>query len=454
MANFASLGFIFRFLPIFFLVYYFVAPKYKNIVALVGSLAFYALGEPVYLALLILLTGVNFYFSNLSFRARKSTSKKQKRSKIYMIVIVCLDIAVLMTFKALTFLATDILFPIGLSFYIFKMLSFQIDVYTRKIANGPSLIETATYFTLFAQIAQGPIMRYSDGEFSSHKKITLSDIESGFVYFAIGLGMKVLLADRIGILWNDIKMYGYESISTPLAWLGAFAYSFELYFDFWGYSLMASGIMVAMGYSFIENFNHPYSSKSISEFYRRWHVTLGNFFKDYLYIPLGGNRSGKFKTALNLMIVWLITGIWHGNGLNFILWGVVLGILVILEKFVWGKFLSEHGIVGNVYVIFIIPLTWVIFAIDNFKDMGMFFQRLFPFFGTASIVDSSDIWQYLGDYWWLFVLSIVLCIPKIAELFDKYKKKLPVLIGLFLLFWYSVYFCAVSEGNPFMYLNF
>lgn len=454
MASFTSLTFLFRFLPVFLITYYFVPSKYKNLVALLGSLVFYSLGEPLLVLLLVFLSLANFFIANAACRAKKSTSKKKNRQKIYFILVLVLDLLVLFTFKGLIAAGADVLLPLGLSFYIFKMISYQIDVYKGEIKEGPSILSAMTYFCIFPQVSQGPIMRYKDGDFDSEKKITLEDIENGLRYFIPGLAMKVLLADRIGILWNDLGMYGYESISTPLAWLGAFAYSFELYFDFWGYSLMAEGLMVAMGYEFIENFNHPYASKSISEFYRRWHMTLGAFFRDYVYFPLGGNRCKRWKMILNLAIVWILTGVWHGNSLNFILWGAVLGLLIIIEKLFLGKYLKKNNIIANIYVVLIIPLTWVVFAISDFSKMGIYFSRLFPFFGSSNLIDSTDILSYLKDYGLFFIAGVILCVPKITELFRKYKEKIPVTIGLFLLFWYSVYFCTISEGNPFMYLNF
>lgn len=454
MASFTSLGFLFRFLPIFLIVYYFVPSKFKNLVALLGSLVFYSLGEPIFVFLLIFLSLVNFFIANASCRAKKSTSKKKNRPKIYLILVILLDLISLVTFKVLIAAGFNVLLPLGLSFYTFKMLSYQIDVYRGTIKEGPSILEVITYFCIFPQVAEGPIMRFREGDFLNEKKITLLNIENGLRYFIPGLAMKVLLADRIGILWNDLGMYGYESISTSLAWLGAFAYSFELYFDFWGYSLMASGLMVAMGYEFIENFNHPYASNSISEFYRRWHITLGSFFRDYVYFPLGGSRTSKPKMVFNLSLVWILTGIWHGNSLNFILWGVMLGLFIILEKLFYGEFLKKNRIIGNIYVLILVPLSWVVFAISDFTKMGTYFSRLFPFFTTAQVVDQGDIFTYLGDYWYLIIAAVLLCIPKITDLFRKYKDTVVVKILLVLLFWYSVYFCTISEGNPFMYLNF
>ena len=454
MISFTDLTFLFRFLPIFLLAYYLVPAKYKNIVMLVGSIAFYAFGEPVSIFLLLGLTVVNYFLALYSSRKSHNESKN-KKNKILFIGVIVLDIAVLAAFKCLATFVDNSLWPLGLSFYLFKMISFQLDLRKGKFKDMPSFWNLCTYFVMFPQVTQGPIMRYEEGAFEEEKKLSWEKAEEGLKYFILGFAMKTILADRIGILWNDLGMYGYESISTPLAWLGAFAYSFELYFDFWGYSLMSSGILVALGYDFIENFNHPYASKSISSFYRNWHVTLGAFFRDYVYFPMGGSRCDKKRMCINLGVVWILTGLWHGNGINFLMWGVILGILIILEKLFYGKKLESIPVAGNVYVCILIPLTWVVFAINNVSDMGVFFSRLFPFFGKASgVVNANDVLDYLRDYWVLFAASIVLCIPKCAQIYKKYSKHCITSILLVILFWISIYFSASQAGNPFMYLNF
>lgn len=456
MVNFTSLEFLFRFLPVFLLAYYLVPSKFRNAVLLLGSLVFYAFGSPMYIFVLAGLTVMNYLFASFSFKSRVGESKKhiRKRKNRNMIIAVAIDLTFLVTFKIIATFINSSVWPLGLSFYIFKMISFQVDVLRGDIELKPKFVDVATYFTMFPQVTQGPIMRYEDGELFNEKKLSFEKAEEGLKYFIIGFAMKVILADRIGILWNDLGMYGYRSISTPLAWLGAIAYSFELYFDFWGYSLMAAGIMVALGFEFIENFNHPYASLTISEFYRRWHMTLGSFFRDYVYFPLGGSRCNKKRMCVNLALVWVLTGLWHGNGLNFLIWGAVLGILIILEKLFYGKFLNEKKIFGHIYVIVLIPLSWVIFAIGNLRDLGAYFGRLFPFVPTTAVVDTKDFVSYLGDYWWMFLLGILLCIPKISELYERFKDTWVVRILLVILFWISIYFSASSAGNPFMYLNF
>lgn len=458
MVNFAGLEFIFRFLPVFLILYYIVPVKHRNMVLLAGSIIFYAVGEPYFIALLIVLTGINYYIgkkvSNLSGGFKIHNWQKIQRKKL-LITILSLDIAVLVIFKGLSTFVDGSFFPIGLSFYIFKMISYQVDLYKGEISGKTDLKTTALYFTMFPQVISGPIMRYNDGEFGDNRKYSLEQFEDGLKYFVAGLGMKVLLADRLAILWNDLQMIGFQSISTPLAWLGAAGYSLQLYFDFWGYSLMASGLLLMMGFDFIENFHHPYASGSIGEFYRRWHITLGNFFRDYVYIPMGGSRCRKKRLVINLAVVWLLTGIWHGNGINFVIWGVVLGILIILEKLVYGKALQKVRVLGSLYVIFLIPLTWVIFAITDIKQLLIYFGRLFPFIGGAGIaVNSQDIVKYSRNYGGLFIAGILLCIPAVFDFLEKHRKNPLVVLLLAAVFWYSVYFMSSSAGNPFMYLKF
>ena len=366
-----------------------------------------------------------------------------------------MDVAVLIAFKALGVFVSGSLLPLGISFYLFKMISYQADLYRGEIADSPGFMDTALYFMVFPQIAQGPIMRYEEGRTYALRYYSLEGFEDGLQYFVIGLSMKVLLADRLAILWKDLQMIGYQSISTPLAWLGAVGYSLQLYFDFWGYSLMASGLMVMLGFDFIENFHHPYASKSISEFYRRWHMTLGSWFRDYVYFPMGGSRCGKGKMVFNLVVVWLLTGLWHGEGVNFLLWGAILGLLIIMEKLWYGKYLQKLPVLGHIYLVILIPLSWVVFAITDPGQLGTYFCRLFPLLGNGGVaVNAQDIVKYLQGYGGLLAIGIVLCIPAVFDFYEKHKKNPVVILMLFVLFWISIYFVSSTAGNPFMYLNF
>lgn len=458
MVSFSSLEFLFRFLPVFLILYFAVPVRYRDTVFLVGSLFFYGVGEPAFVLVLIVLTMINYAMGRRIWKLGEGFTihewQKNKRKR-YMIQAVALDVAALAVFKGLAVFVDNALLPMGISFYIFKMISYQADLVRGEIWSKPDFRKTALYFTMFPQVVQGPIMRYNEGEFDREKTSSLEQFEEGLKYFAVGLGMKVLLADRLAILWNDLQMIGFQSISTPLAWLGAAGYSLRLYFDFWGYSLMASGIMVMLGYEFIENFHHPYAARSVGDFYRRWHMTLGSWFRDYVYIPLGGSRCRKRRLILNLAIVWLLTGIWHGNGFNYVIWGVALGALIIFEKLWYGKFLKKIPILGNLYVLVVIPLTWVVFAITDLKQLGIYFGRLFPFFGGAGqAVNRMDIVRYGQNYSVYLIAGILLCVPGVFQLFEKHKKNPVVVVLLGIVFWASVYFLSSSAGNPFMYLNF
>lgn len=458
MVNFAGMEFIFYFFPVFLLIYHLIPIKYKDVVLLLGSYLFYASGDLKYVLLLLLLTLCNYFMGQQIHKLSegyKMHSWQRTERKKKLAFIISLDVTVLLVFKMLAVFVDSSLFPLGLSFYLFKMISFQVDYYRGEIFEKTSFLSVAVYFSLFPQVISGPIMRYNEGTEPQNRIYCLSQLEDGMKYFAAGLGMKVLLADRLAILWNDLQMIGYQSISTPLAWLGAAGYSLQLYFDFWGYSLMASGILVCLGFDFIENFHHPYASGSIGEFYRRWHMTLGRFFRDYVYIPLGGSRCRKNRLILNLMIVWLITGLWHGNGVNYLLWGAVLGLFIMLEKLFYGERLKKLPVLRNLYVLFLIPLTWVIFAITDLHQLLIYFGRLFPVFGVTGIaVNTGDFLKYAGTYGKLFLAGGLLCIPGVFDFLEKHRKNPLVIAGLLLIFWYSVYFMASSGENPFLYFQF
>ncbi len=443
MVNFAGMEFIFRFLPVFLIIYYVVPKRFRETVLLFGSIVFYAVGELLFIPVLLVATGLNFWLA------------KRKKKKQMMVIAIIIDVLILVVFKGLSVWVSSDLLPLGISFYMFKMISYQVDLYREEISPSPSLKNAALYFCMFPQVISGPIMRYEEGDFDFPRECSLEKFEDGLKYFIIGFGMKVLLADRLAIFWNDMQMIGFASISTPLAWLGAAAYSLRLYFDFWGYSLMAAGLSVMLGFPFIRNFNSPYGARSISEFYRRWHMTLGSWFRDYVYIPMGGSRVNKGRIVLNLLLVWLLTGIWHGSGVNYVIWGLLLGVLVVSEKLFTGKFLNKIPVLGNIYIIVLIPLTWVVFAINDLKELGTYFSRLFPFFGeVGGYINRSDFSNYLQTYGVLLTAGILLCIPGVSKLYEKYKKNILVSIMLVVLFWFSVYFLVSQAGNPFMYFKF
>ena len=463
MVNFSGLEFIFRFLPVFLIIYWIIPSRYRDALLFVGSLVFYAFGAKLFVILLFLLVLVNYVLGEMVWVMPGRRRKVQQRQML--VTIVTVDVIVLIVFKILALKVKASLLPLGLSFYIFKMISYQADLYLGRMRRRPSFMQAAAYFTMFPQIAQGPIMRFSQGWIEKptnvrrqtvylERSVSLAKVEDGICFFAMGLGMKILIADRLGILWNEIIKIGFESISTPLAWLGAVGYSLELYFDFWGYSLMAAGIGLMLGFRFVQNFIHPYAACGIADFYRRWHATLGSWFRDYVHIPLGGSRCGTFAVIRNLMIVWLLTGFWHGGTLNFVIWGLVLGLLIVWEKFVVKGLIRRVPLIGHLHVIVLIPLTWVIFAISDLKELGIYFTRLFPFFGTGTAVNPGDFAKYMGIYWPFLTAGILLCVPVFYNLVI-WKRRNPIVIALLaVVFWCSVYFSSISAGNPFMYFSF
>lgn len=450
MINFSDLTFIFRFLPVFLIAYYLTPITYRTWTLLIGSLAFYAVGDIRLFPALLGAVLVNYLFGRANFGEKK---------KLLLAFAVCLDALMLIEFKLIGQFINNSFLPIGISFYTFKMISYQVDIYKGKIEKEPKFVDVAAYFTMFPQVTSGPIMRYSDFEALELKEKfgdILEQIEDGLKFFVLGCGFKVLLADHFAMLWKDIGTIGYESISTPLAWIGAVTYSLQLYYDFWGYSLMAAGLGVMLGFPFITNFDQPYSSGSISEFYRRWHATLGSWFKDYIYIPLGGSRKGTGRTFLNLLVVWLITGFWHGVTLNFILWGLILFVFIALEHFViMPKLPKTLGkIIGKINVLVFIPLTWVIFAIANPMQLLEYFKRLFPFFGEGISVNQNDFIKNLGIYGGFLAVGIILLLPGLYRFFVKNRKHPVINVFLFILFWACVFSLSNAAGNPFMYFKF
>lgn len=456
---FSSLEFLFRFLLVFLVIFYLTPVKYRKIVLFIGSILMYACGEPRFVFLLLACTALNFLIGknmkvdiDSPFIHSKWRDKKRRK---WLLLALITDVGVLAFFKIGNVVDSNILLPLGISFYTFKMISYQMDVFRGKVEADNSFWSFGSYVCMFPQLTSGPIMRYDDAsEGLEHLGCTPEQFEEGLRLLVIGLGAKVLLADRLGILWNDIQTIGFESISTPLAWLGAFTYSLQLYFDFEGYSLMAVGIGMMIGMPYIKNFDQPYMATSVSDFWRRWHMTLGSWFRDYVYIPMGGNRKGVPRLLLNLCVVWLLTGLWHGSGVNFLIWGITVGLFVIVEKLFYGKWLSRHKLVSHIYVWIVIPLTWVIFAVTSLPDLGIYFGRLFPFFGIGETLNPQDIFKYFSMYWWLLLAGIFFCIPGVSAWFNKHRKSWYANALLLVLFWMAVYQLTNAANNPFMYFRF
>ncbi len=472
MINFSDLIFIFRFLPVFLIAFYITPAKFRTWTLLLGSLMFYVVGDLKMFPVLLGAVIINYLFG----MALRGSGKK-----LLLGFVLFLDAAMLAEFKILGQFVDQSLMPIGISFFTFKMISYQVDNFRGEFEKEPGFVEVAAYFCMFPQVVSGPIMRFSDyrenklllkrevdeevdffdlDEEEAKKKTDesgiLEKIEDGLRFFTVGLGMKVLLADHLAMLWKDIGTIGYESISTPLAWLGAATYSLQLYFDFWGYSLMAAGIGVMLGFPFVINFDHPYASKSVAEFYRRWHVSLGNWFRDYIYFPMGGSRHGNLRTIINLLVVWIITGFWHGVTFNFVLWGVILFAIIVAERFFVFKKLPSYlgSLIGRINVLVLITLTWVVFAIPDRVMLEDYFLRLFPIYGQGISVNQGDFIKNLEIYAVVLIPGLLLLIPGIFRFFEKNRKRPVFTVLLLVLFWACIFSLSNAAGNPFMYFRF
>ncbi len=452
---FNSVDFLLKFLPIFLLIYYITEARYRNVVLFIGSIYFYAYGEPVYVLLLLASMVVNYEVGKRLDIKRKT---KQTKRRLLFWATAAADVAVLAFFKFIpeVFLANVKLgLPLGISFYTFQVLSYLVDVYRGDIRTEHSFVKLGTYISMFPQLVAGPIVTYSEvSRELKFRRCTLAQFDGGLKRFVWGLSMKVLLADRLAILWHEIQTTGFVSISTPLAWFGAVGYSMQIYFDFYGYSLMAVGLGEMLGFSLPENFDMPYISKSVREFYRRWHMTLGRWFRDYVYIPLGGSRKGVFRTVLNLLAVWILTSFWHGGSPNFLIWGLSLWLLITLERLLdKNNRIKKSRVLSHLYVLFVIPLTWMCFAITDISELQVYFGRMFGF--TAGInVNPADFVKAAGNYGVLFVVGIFMCTPISKKLFERYRNKLVGMLVLAALFWWCVWRIMTEGNNPFMYLRF
>mgnify|MGYP001047369276 FL=1 len=469
---FSSIAFIMYFMPVFFLVYYILPASYKNAWLFLASLGFYyygVRGNPGYLLLMIMSVVVNFVAGKLI-----EAQKTKRARKAWLVVGIVYDLGWLILFKYLGFLIENLnalfgamhvkaqletwnlILPIGISFYTFQIISYLVDVYRRETKAEKSLISLGTYLCMFPQLIAGPIVNYHLIQEQLHKrKHSMVKVESGLKVFALGLAYKVLLANRVGHLWTEVTAIGYESISTPLAWMSIVAYSLQLYFDFYGYSLMAIGLGRMMGFDFPQNFNNPYMAVSMTDFWRRWHMTLGGWFREYVYIPLGGNRGGFAKTVRNMFVVWLLTGLWHGASWNFVLWGLLLFVLLFVEKAGLGKVLERHKALGHIYMILWIPLSWLVFVITDLSQLGIYLQKLFPFFGsTGTVLFQGDYLKYGKTYGIYLVLGILFATGVQEKLLKKNKNRLWVILLLLALFWASVYCMYLGMDDPFLYFRF
>ena len=450
---FSSVEFLLWFLPIFFILYALFPERFRNVLLLAGSLVFYALGEPRFLLLLVVSVLVNYLIGILLGAG--------DRHRGVLFFAITGNVGILLLFKVAMRGAA---IPLGVSFYTFQILSYLIDVYQGTIPAERSLIKVATYVTMFPQLVSGPIVNYSEvSDAMAKRRMTWQSVQSGLKLFTLGLAAKVLIADRVGLLWNDVQVRGFESISTPLAWLGAIAFSFKIYFDFYGYSLMAMGLGAMMGFRYPENFRNPYMAISVRDFYRRWHITLGRWFCNYIYIPLGGNREGELCTARNLLIVWALTGLWHGSSGNFLIWGILLWALIVVERLIDG-FLNRYSngeeniwkrlhVLPHLYVLAVIPVTWMCFAITDVKELAVYLGRMFGQMPQYTVMPND--WRVaLQNYGGLFVLAFAASTPLVMRLYRRWKESAVVNVLLALLFWICVWRIMEEGSNPFLYFKF
>lgn len=410
---FSSTIFLCVYLPLVLLGYYICPKKGRNLFLLIVSLVFYAWGEPKYVFLMIFSILVNYIFGRLMDKNRG----RQKRMKLLLVLSVVIDLGLLSVFKYTDFIITNvnaifgssfdllnIALPIGISFYTFQAMSYTIDVYRNDVRVQKNLIDFGMYITMFPQLIAGPIVRYADVQDQlAERSVTTADFSEGVMRFVVGLGKKVLLANQMGAVWSEIYALGGD-VSALMAWTGAIAYTFQIYFDFSGYSDMAIGLGRMFGFKFPENFRYPYQSVSITDFWRRWHITLSTWFKEYLYIPLGGNRCGLARQALNLLIVWSLTGFWHGAGWNFVMWGLYYFVILFIEKLILLKALDKlPKLFRHVYALLLIVIGWVIFASD---DVGVLLPYLGSMFGANGAVGGMDVYTLFTKA----VLLIICCV--------------------------------------------
>ncbi|MCI8402788.1 MAG: MBOAT family protein [Lachnospiraceae bacterium] len=485
---FSSLPFLLGFMPVFFILYYLLPDDNKNPALFLGSVIFYGVGtwgHPLYLLFLLCSMAVNI---RLGQRIRSEIRRRRRilrpdecrtfagipkdAGRRYLYLGLLWNFGILFFFKYMGFVGENLnrllpdglaVFPTsrpelppGISFFTFQVVSYLIDLCRGADYEAKASLSVGTYLCMFPQLIAGPIITYKEVEAPlCRRRHSLPLLDRGLREFSIGLGFKVLLANRIGGLWREVNAIGYESLSTPLAWMGIAAFSFQLYFDFYGYSLMARGLGFMLGMRFPVNFSYPYTALTMTDFWRRWHMTLGQWFRDYVYIPLGGSREGRGRTFRNLLIVWLLTGIWHGASWNYLLWGLLLFLLIALEKLGLKKIFSQIPLLGHLYMLLAIPLTWLVFAVTDLRQIPVYLGRLFGSpAGTGAAVFSQDYIKYGRIYGLLLIVCLVFCTPLPRRLYDRYSHSWPVSVGLLAVFWLSVFYLYIGLNDPFLYSQF
>ena len=460
---FSSILFLFRFMPAAFAIYYLVPRRFKNFTLLVLSLIFYSWGEAKYFPIMIASTVVDYTASGL-IESHRNNKLICRLGLIYSVVF---NLGMLGFFKYTNFFVGNLnalfglslptisfVLPLGISFYTFQTMSYTIDVYLGKVKAERNIIDFGAFVVLFPQLIAGPIVRYTDiNRELKERQINLPQIQDGIKLFILGLGSKVLIANNVGALWTEIEAIGagegFLSISTPLAWMAVFAYSLQIYFDFSGYSLMAIGLGKMLGFEFPKNFDFPYISRSFTEFWRRWHMTLGSWFREYLYIPLGGNRVSRPRLYFNLFVVWAATGFWHGASWNFIFWGLFFFVFLVIERMGFKQVLERHSAFSHVYVIFFLLLSWALFAVTDLGMLGDLFTRMFVPAGGVDWI------YYLRNYIVVFILGTVLSTPALKGLYLRLEKNNVFCLVFFgAIFLASTAYLVDATYNPFLYFRF
>ncbi|MGG4446505.1 MBOAT family O-acyltransferase [Brevibacillus porteri] len=466
---FSSLIFLFQFLPAVLLVYYVSPKKLRNAVLFAASLIFYAWGEPVYIIIMIFTT----VFDYINGLVIDKYSHRKPIARAVLFGSICGSLAILSFFKYAGFVVSnvndlfglhiqvaDLPLPVGISFYTFQTMSYVVDVYHGKVPAQRNIIAFGTYVTMFPQLVAGPIVKYGDiAEQLVFRKVTLEQFGEGVEWFIRGLAKKVLLANNIGLLWTNVKSTPMEDLTVLSAWLGILAFTFQIYFDFSGYSDMARGLGKMFGFDLPENFKHPYISRSVSEFWRRWHISLGSWFREYVYIPLGGNRVGLGKQFRNLLIVWFLTGLWHGASWNFIVWGLYFGCFVAFEKLFLLKWLKRWpNWAGHLYTLMIVVVGWVLFEFEHLPSAWMFIRAMFGF-GGHEWVDRQALYD-LTTYGGLLVLLALCATPLPRKGLQQMKARwnsvsmiAALALSIISLVLSSAYL-VFEDFNPFLYFRF
>ena len=465
---FSSLVFLLFFLPVSVIGYAVLPAKFKNLWLLIVSLVFYAWGEPVFVLLMLFST---FYMWGLGLLIAKFNKGGKKAAALATLVVsIVLSLALLGFFKYSGFIVSNINYifgislaapkvalPIGISFYTFQALSYVIDVYRQNTKAQKNYINFAMYISLFPQLIAGPIVKYTDIENQmTGRTFDFNGIFEGLKRFTAGLGKKVIFANSLGAVYNTVSATSNKGML--LAWLGAICFTLQIYFDFSGYSDMAIGLGRMFGFEFPENFNYPYTSKSITDFWRRWHITLSVWFKEYVYIPLGGNRKGTKRQIFNLFLVWMLTGLWHGAAWQFVIWGLYYFVILVLEKFVFGKFLEKlPSVIRRIYALLLIILGWVVFAADSFKTAASFYAAMFGFCGLAG-TNAAFLWL---SFLPIIIIAAVFSTPVPKQLGNKVLAKFSAVtreavmgVGCLLLLFLCVVFLVGDTYNPFLYFRF